>query len=116
MKLQVKILDDNGNVIAEHEADACQPSMWRAASNQKMVGKMPQLSGNENNGTYELFGITFQPHVRVDRPNGWTEVPRPLTGQPPTPRNSFPNLGGMFAPRQQNSPQPNTGRVPGLRG
>jgi hypothetical protein len=142
MKLEVKILDDDGKVLAEHTADACQPSMWRAMSTQKLLGKMPQTSDQVNTGTYELFGVTFQPHVRVDRPNGWKESPPgPLTGQPSTGlmgppsfptgfqtgfqstrSGSSPGFGwqnkGTFAPtnQPQKQTQPLTGRVPGLRG
>lgn len=117
MKIQVKILDEDGKVVAEHEADACQPSMWRASSNQKLRGEMPRLSDQVNNGTYELFGITFQPHVRVDRPNGWVASSpppsRPVNGLQ-VPQNFPSSLMGMSAPQKQTTPT--TGRVPGLRG
>ena len=123
MKIQVKILDEDGKVVAEHEADACQPSMWRASSNQKLRGEMPRLSDQVNNGTYELFGITFQPHVRVDRPNGWvasspglasnTQPVRPVNGLQ-VPQNFPSSLMGMSAPQKQTTPT--TGRAPGLRG
>jgi hypothetical protein len=44
---------------------------------------MPAQSDNKNTGTYELFGFTYQPHLRVDRPNGYTApVPSPNNGQP----------------------------------
>lgn len=109
MKLQVKIIDDDGKVIAEHTTDACQPSRWMPPPGQKLQGKMPQISDNPNNGTYELFGITFQPHLRVDRPNGWQEpAPRPENGQP-----SFMKPMGKSA---LNFNKPTSGRVPGLRG
>ena len=122
MKLLVKIVDDDGKVLAEHEADACQPSIWRAVQSQKLQGKMPQISDSPNTGTYELFGITFQPHVRVNRPNGWTEPtpqpPSPVNGRPST-QNSFPSnfpTLGKLAQKNQFAPQTNPGRVPGLRG
>jgi hypothetical protein len=93
MKIHVEILDDTEQIIAEHTADISQPSSWSAPPGQKFVGKMPQNSGNDNNGSYELFRITFQPHLRVDRPNGWTAPPpSPLTGQTGLPAN-FPSLG-----------------------
>ena len=84
MKIHVEILDDNGLVVAEHEADASTPSRWTAASGQKLVSKMSHNASDvENNGTYELFGITFQPIVRVDRPNGWTPpIPGPNNAPP----------------------------------
>jgi hypothetical protein len=81
MRLYVQIQDDNGEILAEHEADACQPSVWNAPSGKSLVGKMPQNSDNKNTGTYELFRIIFQPTVRVSRPNGYEEPSRPLTGQ-----------------------------------
>lgn len=71
MKIVVQIIDDKDEVVAKHEADASTPSQWR--SNTGFKAKMPAQSENENNGTYELFGFTFQPHLRVDRPNGWED-------------------------------------------
>ena len=84
MKIKVQILDEAGKVVAEHVADACQPSAWTAPSGQPLIGSMPQNSSDvKNNGTYELFRITFQPTVRVNRPNGWQEpAPSPNTGLP----------------------------------
>ena len=121
MKIQVKILGDNDEVLAEHEADACQPSIWRVPAGQKVQGKMPPISDQENTGIYELFGITFQPHTRVSRPNGWTEpTPQPgspVNGQASRPfgfPNKFPSLG-MSAPQKQ-SQNPTTGFSPGLKG
>jgi hypothetical protein len=94
MKIHVEILDDTDKIVAEHTADASQPSVWNSPGGKPLVGKMPQNSGNENNGTYELFRITFAPSVRVLRPNGWQEPPpSPLTGQPGLPAN-FPSLLG----------------------
>ena len=76
MKLFVQIMDDDGKVLAEHTADPCQPSRWNAPTGKQLVGNMPQNASDvKNNGTYELFGITFQPHLRVDRPNGWESPP-----------------------------------------
>lgn len=124
MKIQVKILDDDGEVLAEHEADACQPSMWRAPSTRKLLGKMPQISDRPDTGTYELFGISFQPHVRVARPNGWTEPSpqpsSPVNGQSLNTQNKFPNsapsfpnmgIGGLAKLNKST-----LGRTPGLRG
>lgn len=88
MRIEVKIVDDNGDILAEHKADASQPSMWRSPSGQRFVSDMPRQSDQPATGTYELFGITFQPHLRVDRPNGYI-----------TPLPSFPNNGIPSAPR-----------------
>lgn len=71
MRIEVKIIDDNGDVLATHVSDASQPSMWRSPSGSRFVSDMPRQSDQPATGTYELFGITFQPHLRVDRPNGY---------------------------------------------
>jgi len=92
MKLFVQVMDDDGKVLAEHSADPCQPSCWKAPTGQRFVGKMPQQSSDVvNNGTYELFGITFQPHLRVDRPNGWSTPPPPPSNIPTNLPVGFPN-------------------------
>jgi len=98
MRIEVKIVDDNGDILAEHKADASQPSMWRAPSGMRFVSEMPRQSDAKNTGTYDLYGITFQPHVRIDRPNGY-EVPIPFSGSPfaappvsaPPPSRAYPN-------------------------
>lgn len=85
MKVKIQLMDDNGEVLDEHLCDASQPSQWRARPGQKLTSPMPAQSDAQNTGTYELFGFTYQPHLRVDRPNGYTSpVPekRPLTGLP----------------------------------
>lgn len=89
MRLYVQLLDDDGNLLAEHDADACQPSVWNAPPDRKFIGSMPQNSSDVvNNGTYQLFRITFQPVVKVDRPNGWlAPLPSPGNGQPFSPQN-----------------------------
>lgn len=88
MRIEVKIVDDNGDVLAEHKADASQPSMWRAPSGSRFISDMPRNSDQPATGTYEIFGITFQPHVRTDRPNGYI-----------SPLPSFPNNGIPAQPR-----------------
>ena len=120
MKLFVQIMDDNGEILDEYSADPCQPSRWNAPTGQKFIGKMPQQSSDVvNNGTYELFGITFQPHVRVDRPNGWVQPapqpPSPVNGRPTT-QNSFPSFPSSGVSAQKYPSQPTAGRAPGLRG
>jgi hypothetical protein len=85
---------------------------------------MPQISDQTNTGTYELFGITFQPHVKVDRPNGWVQPlpqpPSPVNGRPTTQNSfpsNFPSLGHIGHTWPGGTPtQPTTGRAPGLRG
>lgn len=80
LKLLVQIMDENGDVLAEHISDPCQPSRWIPGPGQKITGDMLQNSSDViNNGTYELFGLTIQPHLKVDRPNGWS-APPPSTG------------------------------------
>jgi hypothetical protein len=105
MRIHLDIIDDNGEIIATHDADASTPSSWNAPTGQKFVSKMPQNSDNVNNGQYELFRITLQPSVRIDRPNGWTAPPpappqvQPLYAKQPTP-------WGMGAPTKQATYSP----------
>ena len=82
MKLEIRILDDNEQVVAEYKGDPCQPGQWRAVVGKTIIGKMPQQSDNPNTGTYELFGFIYQPQLKVNRPNGYTApVPSPNNGQ-----------------------------------
>ena len=71
MKLLIQIMDDDGKVLIEHTSDPCQPSQWRPQSGQRFVGKMPAQSDQQNTGTYVLIGFSFQPHLTVERPNGY---------------------------------------------
>ena len=107
MRLEIQIFDDNEQIVAEYKGDPCQPGQWRAQPGQRVVGKMPQQSDNQNTGTYELAGFTYQPHLRVDRPNGYTSpVPGPNNGLPqnfPQP-NSFPPPFGLTKPRLPGPP------------
>ena len=75
MRIEVKIVDDDGTVLSEHRADASTPSQWRPPTGQRFVSDMPRQSDSPNTGSYELFGISFQPHVRIDRPNGYVSPP-----------------------------------------
>ena len=114
MKIHVDIIDDNGEILSTHDADISSPSSWSAPTGQKFVSKMPQNASDVlNNGSYELFRITFQPHVRVDRPNGWVAPPpnppmtqplyakqpvpwgTPSPTQAPQPARSLSSLGSM---------------------
>jgi hypothetical protein len=110
MKIHVEILDDNNEIIGEHMADASTPSVWNAPSGKPLVSKMPQNSDNENTGTYELYRLTIQPVVRVNRPNGYKEpapspmsaaVPRPLYDKQPAP-------WGTNAPTQRTPQAPSS--------
>ena len=86
MRLELKIIDDNGDILAEHTSDAYQPSTWRPPAGSRFVSNMPRQSEQPATGTYELFGITVQPRVRVDRPNGYVEPPQiPLSGNTSAP-------------------------------
>jgi hypothetical protein len=112
VKLFVQITDDDGEVLDEYSCDPCQPNRWNAPTGQKFIGKMPQQSSDVvNNGTYELFGITFQPHLRVDRPNGWSapppdSSPAGLPSYKPSPKPSFPWSKSALnsAPKQNPAP------------
>src|ERR1017187_9365060 len=104
MRIHAEIIDDKGEIIATHDSDASSPSSWNAPSGQRFVSKMPQNSDNVNNGTYELFRITFQPHVRVDRPNGYTaQVPGPTTA-PANPMGYKPTFVPPWGQTTQTNP------------
>jgi hypothetical protein len=91
MKLEIRILDDADQVLAEYKGDPCQPGQWRAQAGKTVKGKMPAQSDNQNTGTYELFGFTYQPHVQIERPNGYTApAPGPNNGQTPPPFGYLP--------------------------
>ena len=103
MRLEIQIFDDNEQVVAEYRGDPSQPGAWRAQPGQRLISTMPQQSDNKNTGTYELFGFTYQPHLRVDRPNGYTSpVPGPNNGLP----SNFPTglLGGTLGQKSNNGP------------
>lgn len=112
MKAYIVIKDDNGDIQAEAEFDAGQPYAFRQPSTKKLVASMPQNSDNAATGSYELFGFSYQPHVRVERPNGWKEPPpTPWAGTPAArPNNGQPKAfgsilmgGGMLNPSAQRS-------------
>lgn len=92
MRLEIRIIDDNEQVVAEYNGDPCQPGQWRAQVGKSFKGKMPQQSDNQNTGTYEFFGFTYQPHIRPDRPNGYT-APTPCPNNGPT---AFTGLPAYF--------------------
>ena len=79
MRLEVKLFNDEDEVVAEHTSDAVQPSQWRTPSGQKLIA-----------GNYEFFGFTIQPHVRVLYPKGYAKAPSPENGLP---TNSSTSLG-----------------------
>lgn len=112
MKVHIELLDDQDQILAEYIADASVPGGWRATAGQRLMAKMPsQSSDNENNGTYEIFGFTYQPHLRVDRPNGWkAPVPgdSPNNGQNQTPQQPppFGFLPPKFTQRSTSAPAP----------
>jgi len=112
MKAYLVIKDDNGDIQLEAEFDAGQPYGFRQPSSKKLVSAMPQNSDNSPTGSYELFGFTYQPHLRVDRPNGWKEPPpvpwqgtpvaRPVNG----PSAFKSSLGGLNSLQKQGEPTP----------
>ena len=100
MRLEIRIFDDNEQVVAEYTGDPCQPGQWRAQAGKTIHGKMPKQSDQANTGTYELFMFTYQPNLRVDRPNGYVSpVPSPNNGQP----NPFSGLPAYFQPKPKSS-------------
>jgi len=122
MRLEIRIFDDNEQVVAEHTGDPCQPGQWRAQAGKTIHGRMPKQSDNPNTGTYELFGFIYQPQLRVERPNGYTSpVPSPNNGQissgpfaglPPyfQPKPKFP--WGASAPTAAPAPSANNLEIP----
>ena len=113
MKLEIRIIDDNEQVVAEYKGDPCQPGQWRAATGKAIKGNMPKQSDSGNTGTYDLAGFTYQPHVRVERPNGYVApIPGSNNGQnslfgPPQllskPSYSWPSIKPLSAALQGNS-------------
>lgn len=130
MKAYIVIKDDNGDIQAEAEFDAGQPYAFRQPSTKKLVASMPQNSDNAATGSYELFGFSYQPHVRVERPNGWKEPPptpwagtpvaRPNNGQIPSypgAKSAFNStLGGFGSLQKQGDPTPASSPNPISRG
>jgi len=103
MRLEIRIFDDNEQVVAEYNGDPCQPGQYRAVAGKTVHGKMPKQSDNDNTGTYELFGFVYQPQLRVDRPNGYTSpIPSPNNGQIPS--GPFAGLPAYF--QKPASPKP----------
>jgi hypothetical protein len=103
MRLEVRIYDDAEQVVAEYKGDPCQPGQWRAQVGKTVKGKMPRQSDQDNSGTYELHGFTYQPHLQVERPNGYTAPqPNPNNGQVPT--NPFAGLPKYFQPKSSWGP------------
>jgi hypothetical protein len=128
MKVHIEILDDKDEVVFEQTGDASQPLQWRTTSEQKFISPMPSQSDQAPTGTYELFGFTFQPIVRVDRPNGYTPATQsPLPGQQNLPTNFpqplLPGFGygqqkswGTSAPTPQSTNPTFLGATPTQRG
>ena len=108
MKAYITIVDENEQILVEEEFDACQPKQFRVVGGQKYSGSMPPQSDNKATGTYDWFGFTYQPHVAVQRPNGYTAPPptpwagipiaSPFNGRPP----QYP--GVTAAPTLQQGP------------
>ena len=104
MKVHIEILDDKDEVVFEQTGDASQPLQWRTTSGQKFLSPMPPQSDQAATGTYELFGFTFQPIVRVDRPNGYTPpAPSPVSGQNTSLPTNFPQIARGTGYGQQKS-------------
>lgn len=77
MRLEIKFIDDNGEVVLEHKANAEQPSQWKSTDKIKA-------------GQYEIYGFSYQPHVRCLYPNGQPPPTNPMgvspfNGQRPSP-------------------------------
>jgi hypothetical protein len=89
VRLEIRIFDDNDQIVAEYKGDPSQPYVWKAQAGQRLTSKMPAQSDNPNTGTYEYYGFSYQPHLHVDRPNGYiAPIPGPQNGLPSA--NQFP--------------------------
>lgn len=89
MRLEIKFLDDDGNVVMEHKALAEQPSTIRLP--EKIIA-----------GQYEIYSASYQPHVRCLYPNGQPPpqvIPNsPFSGQwsgALKPGKPFPDMPGF---------------------
>ena len=58
MIVEIKIVDDDGTVLAEHLADACHPTQYKSSQPDKPLGK---------DSKFLFYGFTYQPHVAVRR-------------------------------------------------
>lgn len=101
MRLEIRILDDNDQVVAEFKGDPCQPGQWRAQPGKTIIGNMPSQSDQPNTGTYELFMFTYQPNVKISRPNGYTA---PVPSSPNNGQNIFAGLPKYFQSQSKPSP------------
>lgn len=82
MKLEIRFLDDEGNVVMEHKATAEQPTMIKFP--EKIVA-----------GQYEIYAASYQPHVRCLYPNG-QPPPAALLSSPFSGRSMpFSDMPGM---------------------
>lgn len=79
MRAYITIVPDDWEegdpIYVEEDFDACQPKQFRLQAGNKLTGEMPRNSDNQNTGTYDWFGFTYQPHVAVNRPNGFVPPP-----------------------------------------
>ena len=124
MRLEIRIYNDAEEVVAEYKGDPCQPGQWRATTGNAIKGNMPKQSDNGNTGTYDLAGFTYQPHVRVERPNGYSSPqPSPSNGQQSAPlpgwrpmENKFPakSLWGPISPTASPAPSATTSNSLGV--
>lgn len=112
MKAYITIVDENEQTLVEEEFDACQPKQFRVSGGQKYSGSMPSQSDAKATGTYDWFGFTYQPHVAVQRPNGYVAPPpTPWAGIP----IASPNNGQIqFYPSYQKYPSSSPQQGPGL--
>lgn len=117
MRLEIRILDDNEQVVAEYKGDPCQPGQWRTQAGKAVKGRMPQQSDNQNTGTYELFGFTYQPHVQIDRPNGYTSpVPGPTAAPIQAPTFIQKPKASLWGPMRTPTASPAPSAINSLKG
>lgn len=54
LRVVIQIIDENGVILANHEADAMHPTQYKRNPDQPI-----------EDVKYKLFGFTYQPHVML---------------------------------------------------
>lgn len=98
MIVEIRLLKDDGTPILEHKTTVDNigvPVQWRPVPGQKIV-----------EGHYQLFGLSYQPHVKSLHPSGYQFDP--LTPKP-IPQNAgtasvSPSVPSLKADRPISNP------------
>jgi hypothetical protein len=60
MQAVIQLIDD-GKIVVEQKTDAIAPLTYRSPR----VFEIPCMVGDKQTGTYEIYGFTFQPILRL---------------------------------------------------